>query len=96
MCLAIPSKIVSIDGYPMTKRGEPGRAVGIALVSSLMGALIGAFFLASLLGTLPICFVYAYFGSRGDIANPWPPVLAAVAIPAAGWVVASRIQARGP
>jgi TctA family transporter len=30
----------------MAKRGEPGRAVGIALVSSLIGALIGAFFLA--------------------------------------------------
>lgn len=42
-----PSSAATVfDGYPMTKRGEPGRAVGIALVSSLMGALIGAFFLA--------------------------------------------------
>jgi TctA family transporter len=42
-----PSSAATVfDGYPMTKRGEPGRAVGIALFSSLMGALIGAFFLA--------------------------------------------------
>lgn len=42
-----PSSAATVfDGYPMAKRGEPGRAVGIALVSSLIGALIGAFFLA--------------------------------------------------
>ena len=42
-----PSSAATVfDGYPMSRRGEPGRAVGIALVSSLIGALIGAFFLA--------------------------------------------------
>ncbi|WP_214110829.1 tripartite tricarboxylate transporter permease [Acrocarpospora catenulata] len=35
-----------LDGYPMKKRGEAGRAIGIALGSSLLGALIGSFFLA--------------------------------------------------
>lgn len=34
------------DGYPMTKRGEAGRALGAALLSSTQGALLGAFFLA--------------------------------------------------
>lgn len=34
------------DGYPMTKRGEAGRALGAALVASTQGALLGAFFLA--------------------------------------------------
>jgi len=34
------------DGYPMTRRGEAGRALGAALVGSAMGALLGAFFLA--------------------------------------------------
>ena len=31
-----------VDGYPMAKRGEAGRALGAALMSSLVGALIGA------------------------------------------------------
>lgn len=35
-----------LDGHPMTKRGEAGRALGAALSSSTMGALLGAVFLA--------------------------------------------------
>src|SRR5512133_1246169 len=35
-----------IDGYPMAKKGEAGRALGAVLTSSLIGALFGAFFLA--------------------------------------------------
>lgn len=35
-----------LDGYPMTKRGEAGRALGAALFSSAVGAVIGAFVLA--------------------------------------------------
>ncbi|QTQ14439.1 tripartite tricarboxylate transporter permease [Treponema parvum] len=31
-----------MDGYPMSKRGEPGRALSIALFSSFMGGMIGA------------------------------------------------------
>lgn len=34
------------DGYPMTKRGEAGRALGAALFSSAMGAVVGAAVLA--------------------------------------------------
>jgi TctA family transporter len=34
-----------LDGYPMTKRGEAGRALGAALMSSLVGAVLGAVFL---------------------------------------------------
>lgn len=42
-----PSSAATVlDGHPMAARGEPGRAVGIALVSSLIGAILGAFFLA--------------------------------------------------
>jgi putative tricarboxylic transport membrane protein len=37
-----------VDGYPMTRRGEAGRALGAALFSSLIGALVGAFALAAL------------------------------------------------
>jgi len=32
-----------VDGHPMAKRGEAGRALGAALMSSLVGAIFGAF-----------------------------------------------------
>jgi putative tricarboxylic transport membrane protein len=35
-----------VDGYPMAKKGEAGRALGAALMSSLVGAVVGAGFLA--------------------------------------------------
>jgi TctA family transporter len=35
-----------LDGHPMAKRGEAGRALGAALSSSLVGAIFGAFVLA--------------------------------------------------
>lgn len=36
-----------LDGHPMAKKGEAGRALGAALMSSLVGAAIGAFALAA-------------------------------------------------
>lgn len=36
---------IMVDGLPMAKRGEAGRALGAALTSSLLGAIIGACFL---------------------------------------------------
>ncbi|MGH8642546.1 MAG: tripartite tricarboxylate transporter permease [Burkholderiales bacterium] len=35
-----------VDGHPMAKRGEAGRALGAVLMSSLVGAIFGAFALA--------------------------------------------------
>src|SRR5262249_34931064 len=35
-----------MDGYPMTRRGEAGRALGAVLFSALIGALFGAAVLA--------------------------------------------------
>ena len=35
-----------LDGYPMTRRGEAGRALGAVLFSSFVGALVGALVLA--------------------------------------------------
>lgn len=44
-----PEAIATIfDGYPMAKKGEAGRALGIAIVSSVAGGIIGVFFLVSL------------------------------------------------
>ena len=36
-----------VDGHPMAKKGEAGRALGAALMSSLVGAIFGAFTLAA-------------------------------------------------
>src|SRR3970282_598851 len=47
----VPGEVVStaiiIDGHPMAKHGEAGRALGAALMRSLVGAVIGAFTLAA-------------------------------------------------
>ncbi|MGQ4818720.1 tripartite tricarboxylate transporter permease, partial [Enterococcus faecium] len=37
----------ALDGYPLTRRGEGGRALGAVLFSSLLGTLIGAAVLAA-------------------------------------------------
>ncbi|MBN2532113.1 MAG: VTT domain-containing protein [Spirochaetales bacterium] len=55
---------------------------GLSQVSPLI------FTLAAVCGTLPICFVYSYFGQVSSILNPWPAVWVALAIPALGWGVA--------
>jgi uncharacterized membrane protein YdjX (TVP38/TMEM64 family) len=54
---------------------------GLSQVSPL------TFTLAAICGTLPICFVYSYFGHISSIFNPWPAVWVALAIPALGWGV---------
>ena len=42
-----PTTVATIvDGFPMSKKGEAGRALGAVLMSSLIGALFGAVFLA--------------------------------------------------
>ncbi len=42
-----PTTLATImDGYPMSKKGEAGRALGAVLMSSLVGAVFGAMFLA--------------------------------------------------
>ncbi|HCC3140707.1 TPA: tripartite tricarboxylate transporter permease, partial [Legionella pneumophila] len=41
-----PSSVVTtFDGYPMTKNGEAPRALGIGIVSSVIGTIIGAIIL---------------------------------------------------
>lgn len=43
----VPGEVISaalvVDGHPMAKQGQAGRALGAALASSMLGALIGAF-----------------------------------------------------
>ena len=50
-----------LDGYPMAKRGEAGRALGAAYMSSLMGGLFGALLMGL---TLPVLRpIMLYIGS---------------------------------
>jgi TctA family transporter len=41
-----PDAATVVDGYPMSRRGEAGRAIGASLASSAVGGLIGAVVLA--------------------------------------------------
>lgn len=50
-----------VDGHSMAKKGEAGRALGAGLMSSLVGAMFGAFALALAIGA-PECFVLAILG----------------------------------
>lgn len=50
-----------VDGYPMAKNGEAGRAFGAAYMASLLGGVIGAVLLAA---TIPVIRpMMLYFGS---------------------------------
>jgi len=40
------SAALVLDGYPMSKKGEAGRALGAAIMSSVVGAIVGALSLA--------------------------------------------------
>ena len=41
-----PASVATVfDGYPMTKKGEPGRALGLGIVSSFLGGMISLVFL---------------------------------------------------
>jgi putative tricarboxylic transport membrane protein len=60
-----------LDGYQFTKRGEPGRALGISTVSSFCGGIISGFmliFIAPVLANIalkfsaPETFALAFFG----------------------------------
>ena len=54
--LGIPGKPSSVatmfDGFPMSRRGEPGRAVWLGVYASLIGGLLGAVVLVASTGPL--------------------------------------------
>jgi len=43
------SAATTLDGYPMTRRGEAGRALGASYMSAMLGGLFGAALMAALL-----------------------------------------------
>lgn len=54
------SATTTFDGYPMSQRGEAGRALGISLVTSAIGGLFSAFCMALL--TQPLASAALAFG----------------------------------
>ena len=56
---APPAVATALDGYPMAKNGEPGRALGLAAVSSVLGgifSLVVFIFAAPLLAQVALEF----------------------------------------
>ncbi|MDA7948946.1 MAG: tripartite tricarboxylate transporter permease [Hyphomicrobiaceae bacterium] len=52
--------ITAIEGYPMTRKGEGGKAIGIATLSSTLGGLVSCVFLIFL--SLPLANIAILFG----------------------------------
>ena len=48
---APPAAATALDGYPMAKRGEAGRALGLAAVSSVLGGVFSLIIFVILLTT---------------------------------------------
>jgi TctA family transporter len=55
------SAATTLDGYPMTRRGEAGRALGASYMSALIGGLFGAALMALLLPVARV--IILHFGS---------------------------------
>jgi uncharacterized membrane protein YdjX (TVP38/TMEM64 family) len=64
----------------------------LSCTSGLYKVPIRQFIFASVLGTLPICFVYSYFGQQGGAGDYWPLVWVSLIIPALGWLVVHFIK----
>src|SRR5262245_2179833 len=62
--LGIPGKpsavATTFDGFPMARRGEPGRAVWLGTWASFIGGLLGALFLVG--ATVPLAVFALQFG----------------------------------
>jgi len=56
-----PSAVATtFDGFPMTRKGEPGRAVWFGIYASMLGSLIGGFFLV--VGAVTLAEIAVSFG----------------------------------
>ena len=61
---APPAAATALDGYPMAKRGEAGRALGLATISSVTGGILSLLILllaAPLLARIAITFTSAEY-----------------------------------
>jgi putative tricarboxylic transport membrane protein len=65
VCINIPgtpaAMVTTLDGYPLGQKGEAGKAVTVATMSSVVGGLIGLFIL--MLGAPFLAYAVKFFGS---------------------------------
>lgn len=54
------SVMTTLDGYPMAKKGQPGRALGLGTLSSFVGGMVSWVFLVLL--TIPLAAAAVHFG----------------------------------
>jgi len=55
-----PDAATVVDGYPLARRGQAGRALGASLCASAVGGVIGALFLVAILPVLtPIVLAFS-------------------------------------
>jgi len=64
----------------------------LSCLAGLSKVKFGLFVLAAAFGTLPICFVYSYFGNQSDIHNPWSAIWISLLLPALGWIILRQIK----
>ena len=60
------SAATTLDGYPMTRRGEAGRALGASYMSAMMGGLFGAALMA---GLLPVVRPFILFVGSPELLS---------------------------
>ena len=72
----------------------------VPMLTEILSCLAGlskvnpvTFIAATVLGTLPICFVYSWFGAAGE-GGIMPAVWVSIAIPAIGWVFTKWVKKR--
>ncbi len=57
-----PAAVVLLDGFPMTRKGEPGRALGAMICSDTMGSMLGvglAFIMIPVVRSIVMSFGYS-------------------------------------
>src|SRR5512145_2869271 len=77
------SAALILDGYPMSKNGEAGRALGAAITASVLGAVIGALSLAVSIPIMGITFIGTLAGTsliKGLLAGGIGLMLAAIGV----------------
>lgn len=63
----------------------------LSCLAGLSHMSVRRFLLASILGTLPLCLLYGYAGSRGGHSS-WLAIWLALGIPSLGWLIMRRLH----
>ncbi|WP_018698265.1 tripartite tricarboxylate transporter permease [Amorphus coralli] len=77
----------ALDGYPLTRQGRGGEALGLTTTSSVIGTLIGTFCL--------LIFVWVLLAVAQNIASPEKALLALFGILVSGTLMSSDLVVKG-